>query len=315
MKKRLTILSLLLVAGLLLTACGGGAAEEKTITVGSKNFTEQYLLGWMTLYALEDAGFTVENRIDTGGTVVAREALENGEIDVYWEYTGTAWLTHLGNEEAITSPQEAYDKVKAADAENGLVWLDYAPFNNTYTLMMTEEDGAQYGISKLSEVGEYLAENPDATMCSDEEWTVRPDGYPALQDKYGWAFKDENVKVMEIGVTYKALRDDECDLAMGFATDGRIAAWGLFNLEDDKEFFPVYNPAPVVREEVMEQYPEVAGALNPIANALDTETMTELNSLVDVGPDQELDTGDEMDPQDVACDFLLDEGLVESCGE
>ncbi|MEJ2011327.1 MAG: glycine betaine ABC transporter substrate-binding protein [Anaerolineales bacterium] len=314
MKKRFAILSLLIVAGIVLAACGG-AAEEKTVTVGSKNFTEQYLLGWMTLIALEDKGFTVNNRIDTGGTVVAREALENGEIDVYWEYTGTAWLTHLGNENAITNPQEAYDKVKAADAENGLDWLDYAPFNNTYTLMMTKQAGEQYGITKLSQVGDYLAQNPDAILCSDEEWTVRPDGYPALQEKYGWAFKEENVRVMEIGVTYKALRDGECDLAMGFATDGRIAAWGLFNLEDDKEFFPVYNPAPVVRQDVMDKYPEIAGILNPVANALDTDTMTELNSLVDVGPDQELDTGDEMDPQQVACNFLLDQNLVESCGE
>jgi osmoprotectant transport system substrate-binding protein len=313
--KRATFLSLLIVAGLLLSSCGGGGAAEKTVTVGSKNFTEQYLLGWMTVLALEDSGFTVNNRIDTGGTSVVREALVNGEIDVYWEYTGTAWLTHLGNENAITNPQQAYDQVKAADADNGLVWLDYAPFNNTYTLMMTEAAGQQYGITKLSQVGDYLDQNPDAVLCSDEEWTVRPDGYPALQEKYGWSFKEENVKVMQIGVTYKALRDGECDLAMGFATDGRIAAWGLFNLEDDKEFFPVYNPAPVVRQEVMDKYPEIADILNPIAGALDTDTMTQLNSLVDVGPDQELDTGDEMDPQEVACNFLMDQGLIESCGQ
>jgi osmoprotectant transport system substrate-binding protein len=313
--KRATFLSLLIVAGLLLSSCGGGGAAEKTVTVGSKNFTEQYLLGWMTVLALEDSGFTVNNRIDTGGTSVVREALVNGEIDMYWEYTGTAWLTHLGNENAITNPQQAYDQVKAADAGNGLVWLDYAPFNNTYTLMMTEDAGQEYGISKLSQVGDYLEQNPDAVLCSDEEWTVRPDGYPALQEKYGWSFKEENVKVMQIGVTYKALRDGECNLAMGFATDGRIAAWGLFNLEDDKEFFPVYNPAPVVRQDVMDKYPEIADILNPIASALDTDTMTQLNSLVDVGPDQELDTGDEMDPEEVACNFLTDQGLVESCGQ
>jgi osmoprotectant transport system substrate-binding protein len=314
MKKIFYTLSLLMIVGLMLTACGG-AAEEKTITVGSKNWGEQFLLGWMTIMALEDAGFTAENRIDTGGTVVVREALVNGEIDVYWEYTGTGWLTHLGHENAITNPQECFDKVKAEDAENGLVWLDYAPFNNTYTLMMTVEDGEKYGVSKLSEVGDYLAENPDTVMCSDEEWTVRPDGYPALQESYGWAVKEENILAMEIGVTYKALRDGECALSMGFATDGRIAAWGFFNLEDDKQFFPVYNPAPVVRQEVMDKYPEIADILRPIAKALTTEEMIRLNALVDVGEDLELDTGDERDPKDVACEFLLENNIVESCGD
>lgn len=116
-------------------------------------------------------------------------------------------------------------------------------------------------------------------------------------------------------MTYPALRDGDCDLAMGFATDGRIAAWGLFNLEDDKQFFPVYNPAPVVRKEVLNKYSKVADVLAPVAKALDTDTMTYLNSLVDVGEDQEKDTGDEQDPEDVACNFLLDNNLIESCGD
>jgi osmoprotectant transport system substrate-binding protein len=312
MKKRFHLLSLLIIAAFLLTACGGA---EKSVTVSSKNFTEQYLLGWMTVLALEDAGFTVNNQVDLGGTAVNREALESGESDMYWEYTGTAWLVHLGHENAITDPEECYEKVKAEDANNDLVWLDYAPFNNTYTLMMTKSDGAEYGISKISDLGGYLADNPDAVLCSDEEWTVRPDGYPALQDLYGFSFKEENVVTMEIGVTYKALRDGQCDVAMGFATDGRIAAWDLFNLEDDKAFFPVYNPAPVVRKEVLDANSEISNILEPISNALDTDTMTYLNSLVDVGEDQELDTGDEQDPKDVACNFLLDRNIIESCGE
>jgi osmoprotectant transport system substrate-binding protein len=313
MKRLFRGLSLLVVAAVLLSACAPAAPKE--ITVSSKNFTEQYLLGWMTVLALEDAGFTVNNQVDLGGTVVNREALEAGEVDLYWEYTGTAWMVHLGHEEAVTDPQECYDKTKAEDAANDLVWLEMAPFNNTYTLMMTKEAGAQYGVQKLSDVPAYMEQNPDAILCSDEEWTVRPDGYPALQEKYGFAFKEENVHAMEIGVTYKALRDGECDLAMGFATDGRIAAWGLFNLEDDKFFFPVYNPAPVVRKEVLDKYPELADILAPIAKALDTDTMTYLNSVVDVGEDQELDTGDEQDPKDVACNFLLENDLIESCGD
>jgi osmoprotectant transport system substrate-binding protein len=313
MRKLFSALSLLVIVAILLTGCRGAA--KKTVTVSSKNFTEQYLLGWMSVLALQDAGFTVNNQVDLGGTVVNREALEAGEVDLYWEYTGTAWMTHLGHEEAITDPGECYDEVKAEDAGNDLVWLDYAPFNNTYTLMMTKAAGDEYGVSAISNLGSYLDQNPDAILCSDEEWTVRPDGYPALQDKYGFAFNEANVRTMEIGVTYKALRDGECDVAMGFATDGRIAAWGLFNLEDDQQFFPVYNPAPVVRKEVLDKYSEIADVLNPIAKALDTETMLHLNSLVDVGEDQELDTGDEQDPEDVACNFLLENNLIESCGD
>ena len=286
------------------------AAKKGPIVVSSKNFTEQYLLGWMTVLALQNAGFEVTPQIDLGGTSANREALTAGEVDMYWEYTGTAWLVHLGHEDAITDPQTAYQKVKEEDAKNGLVWLDYAPFNNTYTLMMTKEEGEQYNVKSLSDLTKLLDQKPDAVVCIDQEFAVRPDGMPALQEKYGFAFKEANIIPMEIGVTYKALRDGQCDVAMGFATDGRIAAWGFYNLEDNSQFFPVYNPAPVVRKEIMDKYPEIADILNPVAKALDTETMTKLNSLVDVGPDQELDTGDEMDPQDVARNFLVEKGLI-----
>ncbi len=328
--RRSTFLILMMVLALVVVSCGGAATPTKAptkapeptktevakvkgpIVVSSKNFTEEYLLGWLTILALRDAGFEVESQIDLGGTSANREALEAGEVDVYWEYTGTAWLVHLGHEEAITDPQTAYDKVKAEDVANGLSWLDYAPFNDTYTLMMTTAAGQKFGVQSMSDLKKYLEEHPDAVLCTDQEFAVRPDGMPALQEKYGFTFKDENFIPMEIGVTYKALRDGQCDVAMGFATDGRIAAWGFFNLEDDQQFFPVYNPAPVVRQEVMDEYPEIAGILAPIAAALDTETMTYLNSLVDVGPDQELDTGDEMSPEEVARKFLAGEITVEA---
>lgn len=286
------------------------AAMKGPITVASKNFTEQYILGWMTIYALQNAGFEVKNQIDLGGTSAVRDALTNGDVDMYWEYTGTAWLTLLGHENAITDPKQAYDKVKAEDAGNGLVWLNYAPFNNTYTLMMTKDEGAKYNVKSIEDLKGFLQQKPDAKVCVDQEFAVRPDGMPALQDKYGFAFKESNITPMQVGVTYKALRDGQCDVAMGFATDGRIAAWGFFNLQDNQNFFPVYNPAPVVRKEVMDKYPEIADILNPIAASLDTATMTKLNSLVDVGPDNELDTGDEEDPKVVAKNYLVDQGFL-----
>lgn len=293
------------------------AAQETTsgepIVVASKNFTEQYILGWMTILALEEAGYPTENQIDLGGTSANREALVNGEVDLYWEYTGTAWLVHLGHEDPLTDSQEAYQQVKQEDMEeNNLVWLDYAPFNNAYTLMMKRQAREEMGITEISDLQQYFENNPDAQVCIDQEFAVRPDGLPALQEDYNLDINDQNVIPMEIGVSYKALRDGQCEVAMGFATDGRISAWSFYNLEDDQSFFPVYNPAPVVRQEVLDQYPGIRDVLNPIANALDTETMTRLNSLVDVGPDEELDTGDEREPREVARQFLEEQNLISS---
>jgi osmoprotectant transport system substrate-binding protein len=195
--------------------------------------------------------------------------------------------------------------------ENSLVWLDYAPFNNTYTLMMQRQAQEERGITEISDLQGYFEENPDAKVCIDQEFAVRPDGLPALQEDYGLNISDQNVIPMEIGVTYKALRDEQCQVSMGFATDGRISAWSFFNLEDDQSFFPVYNPSPVVRQEIVDQCPGIRDVLNPIANALDTETMTRLNALVDVGPDEELDTGDEREPQPVAQEYLQEQGFID----
>lgn len=318
MKRRRNVLliAVIVIAALvLLAACGGAATpteeeaapaeEEKgTVVVGSKEFTEQIVLGQITVQALTDAGYDVVDQTNLGGTAVNREALENGEIDLYWEYTGTAWIAHLGHEEPITDSQEAYDKVKAEDAENGLVWLDYAPFNNTYTLMMKQEKGEELGIESISDLAEYINGGGDASLCTDQEFYARPDGFKGVEKLYGFEFNEEQVITMDPGLTYKALQEDECTTAMGFATDGRIPAFGFFNLKDDKSFFPVYNPAPVVREEVLEKNPGIADVLNPIAKALTTDKMMELNKRVDI---------DEEDPEDVACDFLKTEGFVDTC--
>ena len=274
------------------------------IVVGSKEFTEQIILGQLAVLALQDAGYEVDDQTNLGGTSVNREALLAGEIDLYWEYTGTAWMAFLGHEEPITDPQECYDKVKAEDAGNGLVWLDMAPFNNTYTLMMKQEKGQELGIKSISDLAAYINGGGDASLCTDQEFYARPDGFKGVEELYGFQFDEDQVIMMDPGLTYKALQDDQCTTAMGFATDGRIPAFGFFNLEDDKQFFPVYNPAPVVRKEIMDQYPGVATVLNPVAQALTTEKMMELNKRVDI---------DEEDPVDVACDFLMSEGLVDSC--
>jgi osmoprotectant transport system substrate-binding protein len=278
--------------------------ETGLVVVGSKDFTEQFLLGYLSVIALEAAGFEVDDQVNLGGTAVNREALLAGEIDLYWEYTGTAWMSHLGHEDPITDPKECYDKVKSEDAGNDLAWLTMAPFNNTYTLMMKQATGEELGIESISDLAEYINGGGDASLCTDQEFYARPDGFKGVEALYGFQFDEEQVIMMDPGLTYKALQDDQCTTGMGFATDGRIPAFGFFNLVDDKQFFPVYNPAPVVRQEVMDDYPGIATVLDPVAAALTTEKMMELNKRVDI---------DEEDPEDVACDFLMSEGLVDSC--
>jgi osmoprotectant transport system substrate-binding protein len=299
-KQPFTLLVLLTIFSLVLAACGGG--EEKSAIVGSKDFTEQLILGQITVIALEDAGYDVDDQVGLGGTSINREALVAGEIDLYWEYTGTAWIAHLGHEDAITDPQDCYDKVKAEDAGNDLVWLAMAPFNNTYTLMMKQDKGNELGIKSISDLAAYINGGGDASLCINQEFYARPDGFRGVEVLYGFQFNEAQVIMMDSGLTYKALQDGQCTTAMGFATDGRIAAFGFFNLEDDKQFFPVYNPAPVVRKDANPD--DIAKVLDPIAKALTTEKMMELNKRVDI---------DEEDVKDVACDFLKSEGFVDEC--
>ncbi len=286
-------------------------AEEPTeeammgpIVVGSKDFTEQLILGSMTVQLLESRGYEVQDQTGLGGTTVNREALEAGEIDVYWEYTGTALVNFLGVEEVITDVGEAYTKAKEADAANGLVWLDPADFNNTYTLMVTQ-DTVDAGISTISDLAAAINESPnDWRLCTNAEFYARPDGFKGVEALYGFQFPENNVIAMDSGLTYQALTEGECEVAMGFATDGRIAAFGFTNLDDDLGFFPNYNPAPVVRQEVVDADPNIGIVLNLLGPTLDTATMTELNKRVDI---------DEEDVSAVACDHLMTSGLVDSC--
>jgi len=298
-----TLLTFVLIISVMVVFTGCSSSNKgEVIKVGSKEFTEQLLLGQITLLALEDAGFKIEDQTNVAGSDKCRTALETGDFDLYWEYTGTAWLVHLQHDKPITDAEEAYKKVKEEDAENGFVWLDYAPFNNTYTLMMRKADVENLGISSISQLAEYVKKHPnELTMGADHEFIVRPDGFLALQELYGFKLPDDNIKIMELGITYKTLKENKVDIPMGFATDGRIAAYNLVNLKDDKNFFPVYNPAPVVRKEVLEKHPGIAEVLNKIAAKLDTKTMTNLNYQVDIKG---------KDPRDVAKEWLKSEGLI-----
>ncbi len=289
------------------------SAAGDSIAVGSKNFTEQLILGQMLVLLLEDAGYSVVDRTGTGGTDVVREALEAGDIDLYPEYTGTTLSIHHGlpSNALPTEPDRVYELARSLDAADGLVALPPAPFNNTYTLMVRQEL-VDEGVETLEELADYMTTAETAlTLCVDSEFFSRPqDGLQDLERQYGFTFDDENIVLTDLDQAYESLREGECDVAEGFTTDGRIPAYGFATLEDSLGFFPVYNPGPVVRAEVIEANPELIDVLTSYGSYLDDETMAQLNAQVSLGPDGVASSGDELSPQDAARRFLLEIGLL-----
>lgn len=271
-------------AAMLLLAAAPDVSAQEPVVVGGKNFTEQYLLPNLAALLLEDAGIDVE--LQTGvGSAVARRSLENGQIDMYYEYTGTAYTVFYkkSDRDVMTDEEAVYEWVKAHDAEKGLIWLDPVQFNNTYTLMMREKQAERLGIETISDLSEYIGSHPgDLVIGVNAEFWERPDGFKPLMKTYDFRVPYEKVRKMDSGLVYKALRDKNVDVSMGFATDGRIDAFGFVTLEDDKDYFPVYNPAPVVREEVLKQYPKIEEILEPLAEKLTTREMQQLNAVVDI---------------------------------
>jgi glycine betaine/choline ABC-type transport system substrate-binding protein len=277
-----------------ITACGGG---EKRVTIGSKEFTEQIILREMMAALIEGNSDIKTEQKFLGGTLICFNSLKNGEIDLYAEYTGTA-LTAILKQEPMTNPQEVYDTVKDAFQEQyNLIWLKPLGFNNTYTLTMRREQAEQLGIQKISDLEPH---KDDLESGFTHEFTERPDGYPGLIEHYGWEL-DQEPKGMDPGLMYKAIAEGDVDLICGFATDGRIPAFDLVMLEDDKQFFPPYYAAPVVRSDTLEKYPELESILNKLAGKLDNKAMGQLNYQVDE---------EGRKAAEVAMEFLQKQGLL-----
>jgi osmoprotectant transport system substrate-binding protein len=291
MRKSLTALMTLLLLMCLPSLALQGLAQDKQITIGGKNFTEQYLLPELAKALLEQNGFEVE--LKTGlPTNMARKAVLTGEVDFYYEYTGTAYTVFYKQDDpkVMNDPQAVYNWVKENDAGKDLVWLPPVKLNNTYTLMMKEPQAEKLGISSISHLAEYVKNNPDDLIVGiGTEFWNRPDGFKKLSMVYGLKVPFNNIKKMSLGLAYQALKDGQIDVGMGFATDGRIAAFDFVNLEDDKQFFPVYNPAPVVRKNILDKYPEIQKILEPLAENLGTDEMQTMNKAVDVEHQSEAD--------------------------
>ena len=213
------------------------------MAVGSKNFTEQEILGQITVLSLEAADVEVIDRTGLGGTERVRQALISDDVDMYWEYTGTGWLVHLAHADPIQDPQEQYQAVADEDLEqNNVEWLEPAPANNTYALAVRE--GAYEDIQNVSDLGGLIEDRPDeATLCVGPEFRERADGLPGLEEAYGFEFPDDNVSVLSATTVYGSVNSGErCNFGSVFNTNGRIPEMGLRLLEDNEDFFAVYKP-------------------------------------------------------------------------
>ncbi|MEA3221635.1 MAG: glycine betaine ABC transporter substrate-binding protein [Thermodesulfobacteriota bacterium] len=258
-------------------------AQDKKIVIGGKNFTDQYIMPEIARILLENEGFDVT--LKTGvGTTLLRKALESGQVDMYFEYTGSAYTVFFKQEDKaiMTDPDKIYNWVKNEDAKNGLVWTKRIKHNNTYTLMMRKEDAEKKGIYSISDLAAYVNKHPKELIFGmNPEFWERPDGFRAIMKVYGFKVPVENMKKMSTGLCYTALKEEKTNASMGFSTDGRIVAFGFINLKDDKHFFPVYNPCPVIRKEVLDKYPEINQIIDPMRELGETD-MQHLNKAVDV---------------------------------
>lgn len=308
----------LLAGALLLAACGGdsgsgGTSADRTsavdlsgvsLAVGSKEFTEQRVLGQIVVQALQAAGADVQDRTNLTGTSVVRQALVSGEIDVYYEYTGTGWITILGKTDPVKGAEPQFDAVKEADAANGITWFARAEANNTFAIAANKQATDELGVETISDWAQVVRDDPaKGRLCSSAEFINRNDGLPGIEELYGFDLPADQVVQLEPALVYTQVgAGDDCDFAVVFATDGQILNNDLTVLEDDKGFFPPYNLAATMKTEVYDansaKYDELFGA---ISSELTDERLTELNAKVDV---------DGEDPADVAKEFLEEADLA-----
>ncbi|MEU9284998.1 glycine betaine ABC transporter substrate-binding protein [Streptomyces sp. NPDC048275] len=276
--------------------------EGADLTVASKEFTEQLILGAIMGIAFEAAGANVLDRTGIQGSIGAREALKSGDVDGMYEYTGTAWITYLGNSTPIPDPQRQWQAVHDADLKNGITWLPPSTLNNTYALAMNQANFKKYRTTTLSDVAALSKSDPGAvTVCVESEFANRADGLPGMQKAYGMDLPAKNITQMDTGIIYTQVAKGSCTYGEVFTTDGRIKSMNLVVMADDKKFFPNYNAAPAINSKALEKYPAIAEVLDPITKKLNNTVAQELNAKVDV---------DGQDPHQVALDWMKQEGFV-----
>ncbi len=273
------------------------------LTVASKNFSENIILGQIMGLAFKAAGARVLDRTNIQGSIGAREAVKSGGADGMYEYTGTAWITYLGHDTPITDPHAQWQAVVDADAKNGITWLAPAALNNTYALALNQANEKRYGTRTLSDVARLSKSDPAAvSLCVESEFAARNDGLPGMAKRYGMDIPASRIQKMDGGIIYTQVSGGgSCTFGEVFTTDGRIKAMDLVVTQDDKHFFPNYNAAPEINGAAMRKYPAIREVLDPITAKLTNDVARELNARVDV---------EGKDPHDVAKDWLVSEGFI-----
>ena len=311
-RTRASFVGIVALSALTLTACAAGGdtttgdgAEEGLVTgltgeVGAKDFSEQFILANITSQLLNANGADTTANTSVVGSANVRAALEGDDFLGYWEYTGTSWITYNGNTAPVVGEEAQFEATKKADADNGIAWLDAAPFNNTYAFAILSDKAKKLGVATLSDIAALPVE--DQTFCIESEFSTRDDGWPGLKKAYGIEVPDSNVSLLDTGVIYDTTaKGDVCNFGEVFATDGRISALKLTVMEDDEAFFPVYQGALTVKQSTLDKYPGIAEVLALVSSKLTTEEMQRLNALADV---------DGEDPEDIATDWLTEQGLI-----
>ncbi len=314
MRKLVVAVSVVIIClALVITGC---PPAEKEVTIGNKDFTEQYIIGQMIKQVLEEHDFKV-NLVSHSSSMDLREAMEAGDIDICAEYTGTAWMVHLANVyELDMDNDEVYRLVKEEDEGNDFVWLNPIWNNNTYALASWPEFVEEHGLNTLSDLASlYREKEGEVKTFIGLEFATRPDGLPALEEYYDFKVTEASLMTEPPGGSLQSLAEHEVDVAMVFGTDAEVAEHGWHVYVDDKAFFPPYDLTPYIRKEVLDRYPEIADILNELVSTFPgggkkatpdivaqcQKAWQELNAKVDI---------DRMDADDVAHEYLVEHGLI-----
>ena len=303
------VLAALFLFCLLSVAVPNPLLAQQAISVGSKIDTEGSLLGQMIVILLRSKGFKVIDRTGLGATNVVRQAIIAGEIDIYPEYTGNGYYFFEDSDaEAWKDPKRAHQRVSALDLEkNGIVWLSPAPANNTWAIAVRKDLAQKEGLATLEDLAAFVNSGGRIRLACSEEFATRPDALPAFEDAYGFKLDSASLLILSGGNTAQteqaaSLGRDGVNAAMAYGTDGGIAILDLLVLEDTLGVQPVYEPAPIIRKEILEAYPEIADIMDPVFEKLDLVTLQTLNGKIAV---------EGQDPARVAGEFLRSQGFID----
>jgi osmoprotectant transport system substrate-binding protein len=318
MRKLVTIVLAVFLTLALIVMGAGCAPEAKEVTVGNKNFTEQYIVGEMIKQLLEDRDFTV-NLVADLSTMALRQGMKAGDIDICADYTGTAWMTHLGHTYTPgVDNNELYQTVKEEDEViGGFIWLNPIWNNNTYALASWAEYAEGNNLETMSDLAAwYNANNGEITTFIDFEYSTRPDGLPALEEYYGFEIAEDSLMTGAPGASLLGLENHDCEIAMVFGTDPTIAKHGWHVYLDDQSFYPPYDLTPYVSQAILDKYPEIADILNELVATFPGGGMPATPEIVAQGQIvwQELNAKvdiDLMEPEEVAHEYLVKNGLIE----